>query len=499
MMPPQIEIYAQAAVGRILNAVPEGILIAVFAWAVLRALPRQNSRTRFAVWFAALLAVTALPLLGHFEGNIAALTSRASGFSFAIHLPAHWAAAIFALWLVAAAVAITRLAVGLWQLRELRKSCTPVNVGEMDLLLQRTLAELQTASGSLLDRPVTLASSERVRVPAAIGYWKPMIVLPAWTLREVSASDLGIVLRHEFAHLRRWDDWTNLVQKIARAVFFFHPAVWWIENRLSVEREMACDDTVLAETGNPDGYANCLVTLLEKSVGRRNWSMAQALVHRTREAALRLTQILDRNRPTSTRVSRPVLGAVCAFGFVCLLAVQHAPQFVTFVSDAPATVAHDRGAGPVLAESVVGPAAMVKPAMLPLQGRVSDHPARVVASSWHSRVAPVPKKKAMTSPALIAKSAEEKNKASDATEARVSANTGMEMAPWVEFAALAGPDITQDFAPDFARVPQSVVFVESTEYMGSDVRGVWMLRVWRILVLKPDMNRQMAAPAASST
>ena len=45
-------------------------------------------------------------------------------------------------------------------------------------------------------------------------------------------------------------DWTNLLQKLVRAVFFFHPAVWWIENRLSLEREMACDDMVLAQTAS---------------------------------------------------------------------------------------------------------------------------------------------------------------------------------------------------------------------------------------------------------
>ena len=115
-----------------------------------------------------------------------------------------------------------------------------------------------------------------------------------------------------------------------RALFFFHPAVWWIENRLSVEREMACDDAVLAETANPHGYATCLVSLLEKSLAHRGWSMAQAAVHRAREASMRLAQILDKNRPVATRVSKPALGMVAAFSMVCLVALSQAPQFVAF-------------------------------------------------------------------------------------------------------------------------------------------------------------------------
>ena len=59
-----VQTVAQISVERILNALPEGFLIALFAWALLRVLRRQNSGTRFAVWFLALLTVAALPVLG---------------------------------------------------------------------------------------------------------------------------------------------------------------------------------------------------------------------------------------------------------------------------------------------------------------------------------------------------------------------------------------------------------------------------------------------------
>src|SRR6202011_3024466 len=98
---------------------------------------------------------------------------------------------------------------------------------------------------------------------------RPLVVIPAWARQELSTTELQAILLHELAHLRRWDDWTNLVQKIVGALLFFHPAVWWIEQRLSLEREMACDDVVLAETVSPRGYAECLLSLAEKSLLRR--------------------------------------------------------------------------------------------------------------------------------------------------------------------------------------------------------------------------------------
>jgi len=99
----------------------------------------------------------------------------------------------------------------------------------------------------------------------ATGFFRPMIVIPAWALGELSTEELKVVLLHEAAHLERWDDWTNLTQKVLRALFFFHPVVWWLESKLALEREMACDDLVVAATSSPRAYAECLVSLAEKS------------------------------------------------------------------------------------------------------------------------------------------------------------------------------------------------------------------------------------------
>src|SRR5271156_5651252 len=332
---------AQVSVERILNVLPEGFLIAAFAWALLRILRRQNSGTRFAVWFLALLSVAALPVLGRFGGGQGlvgvGLLSAMPWKSLlpAISIPGRWALFVFLAWALGASVAMVRIAAGFWRLRQLRRGCTAIDATDLHPAVRKTVEAIGAS------RSVTITTSEDVRVPAAIGFWKRTIVLPAWALRELSPDDLNVILLHEFAHLRRWDDWTNLIQKMVRALFFFHPAVWWIENRLAVEREMACDDAVLAETSNPHGYASCLVSLLEKSLAHRlepqRWSMVQAAVNRAREASLRLARILDHNRPKATRIWKPALGVVAVFSMVCLVALPHVPQFVAFDHMAPSS------------------------------------------------------------------------------------------------------------------------------------------------------------------
>jgi bla regulator protein blaR1 len=315
-----IQPLAQFVAERALNSLAGGLLIAAFAWLVLRVVGRQNSGTRFAVWFSALIAIAVLPFVpapGHASGMVHAMRAE-------IILPRFWAVAIFAVWIFFSALAATRMFTGLYNVRRLRRSGVAIET-----------STLHPAVGEMLDqcqaiRPVTVCTSSMVSVPTAVGFFKPVILIPEWALQELPVEELRIILLHEFTHLRRWDDWTNLAQKIVRTVFFFHPAVWWIEKRLSLEREMACDDAVLAETGNPRAYAECLVSLAEKSFVQRSLALAQAAISRACETSARLAQILDVDRPQATRIFKPALGLVTVISAVCLVMLPDAPRLIAF-------------------------------------------------------------------------------------------------------------------------------------------------------------------------
>ncbi len=320
-------LFAQIAAERALNAIPAGLLMAALAWLALRAFGKQSSETRFAVWFMALLAIAALPFVPALGGP----GHVAEGLHAQLTLSSDWARAIFVGWIMIAAVALTRLILGIWRLRRLRKNCTPISLRDLPSGTQQTIEEFRSA------RPVEVCSSPDVRVPTAIGFFKPAVLIPEWTLRELPAEDLKAIVLHELAHLRRGDDWTNLAQKLVRIVFFFHPAVWWIERRLALEREMACDEVVLAETANRRAYAECLVSLAEKSFMHRGVAMAQSLIGRARETSLRLARILDA-APVAPRVFKPVLAVVAGLAALCLVALPGAPRLIAFENSAPSRV-----------------------------------------------------------------------------------------------------------------------------------------------------------------
>ena len=341
--------FAQLAVGRVVNSLPEGLLIALGAWLLLRLMGRQNSGTRFAVWMVALAGVVALPFLNGFGSAQTAILPHAHP---EIAIPAFWAIAFFGLWIAIAVLALARVVAGIWQVRQIRRSCTEIPSAELDPALRELLTGTK--------RPIRLLSSESARVPAALGFRNPAIVLPAWALRDLSAADFRPILIHELAHLRRHDDWTNLLQKAIRAVLFFHPAVWWIDARLSMEREMACDDAVLAATGNARAYAGCLIDLLERGCSRRGWTMAQAAIARAHDASIRIARILRVGSSVTTRVGRGALAVVASLAIACAGFALVTPRLVEFVPMESASAA--QLSMPSLAETVHTQASAVIPA-----------------------------------------------------------------------------------------------------------------------------------------
>jgi beta-lactamase regulating signal transducer with metallopeptidase domain len=328
-----IKAVAETLVLHGVNSLVISAVVAPFVLILLWLLPR-SAAGRFAVWFSALLAIAVFPWID--VGSAGHISSRSiTSARAAITAPAAWAVYLFAAWLGIAVLGLARLGWALWKVHELRTSFAPLEPSLLDSGMRAKIARQQQ------QRAVMLSTSDRVSVPTAVGLVKPAVVIPCWLMKELSPAELNQVLLHELAHLQRWDDWTNLAQKIVKALLFFHPAVWWIERKLSLEREMACDDVVLAESGSPKAYAACLVHLAQKSVMQRSLALAQAAVGRVRQTSLRVAQILsgDRAAARSEHGWKFAVALVSAFAVACLAGVARAPQLVAFNDLQPRIVA----------------------------------------------------------------------------------------------------------------------------------------------------------------
>src|SRR5690242_20588519 len=321
MTPWDFQSVTQAFAGRALNTIAEGVALAGFSWLMLRFVRTPSAVTRFAVWFSTLLAIVFMPVL--LRTGSPGMWQRPQ-----FEIASSWASYLFMGWAVVATGLLIRLAGSLLHVRRLRRACR-----EMDANTAPELFETLRQSG--IRRKVKIFVSDDVRVPTALGFFQPSILFPAWTLAQLSAEELKVILLHELAHLRRWDDWTNLIQKVLKAVFFFHPAVWWIEGRLSLEREMACDDLVLEQTGSASSYAASLVSVAEKAFSERTraqraLALAQSAIGRVRQTSLRIAQILEPGRTGVKSGWRLALTLTSGLLAVVLFGMPYAPELISF-------------------------------------------------------------------------------------------------------------------------------------------------------------------------
>ncbi|MFZ1375655.1 MAG: M56 family metallopeptidase, partial [Geothrix sp.] len=135
-----------------------------------------------------------------------------------------------------------------------RRSASPV-AAEWHLVLSRLCRELK------LSRTVRLLQSAAVEVPTALGWLRPVILLPACALAGLSPLQLEAILAHELAHIRRGDFLVNLLQSLVEVLLFYHPAIWWLSARIRAERELCCDDVAASLCGDPLILARALTDL----------------------------------------------------------------------------------------------------------------------------------------------------------------------------------------------------------------------------------------------
>jgi beta-lactamase regulating signal transducer with metallopeptidase domain len=348
-----IEAIARQAAEAMLNGLWQGTALVALVWCLLKVIPRTNATTRYVIWWGTLIAVICLPIVSSraplttngdtaLESQEAPSNSSEIAFSlnadpvtnrtrlsepavesislneasrqtrteqmqleqtdpaqsiFPVRLPARWAIFFFAAWTVIVFVMMGRVVWSYCHLRRLKRNCSPPSQHCQDRLKP-------WLTHARLKRSVRLCISEETSVPMVIGFMKPVIVIPQSLARELTEEEFEQVVLHEIAHVRRRDDWMKLAQKLIEALLFFHPAVLWLGRRLNLEREIACDDSVISLTGKARPYAACLIKLLELTSLRQSSLLAPGAVTIKRQISSRVEMIVDKRRNATLILSK---------------------------------------------------------------------------------------------------------------------------------------------------------------------------------------------------
>lgn len=323
---------SQQAAAIAVTTVWQGAVIACGLAICLRLAPRTTAAHRFAIWAAAFVALVSLPFV-KLAANIP--VGAASGASYAglgsaagplLSIDARWGLLIAALWAVATAYRAVDLAIHAFRLRMLWRDAVPVDV-------EGSLKELLAVSRPASRRgAVEVCTTTTLQRPSVIGFLEPRILIPDWLFARLTAGELEQIVLHEAEHLRRHDDWTNLLQKLGLVLFPLNPALVWIERRLCREREMACDESVIEITHAPRAYAACLASLAERGLERRAEALSLGAWQRRPELVHRVHSILRRKRTLGVAGTRALLGALGCSLLFGSIELARCPQLVAFVS-----------------------------------------------------------------------------------------------------------------------------------------------------------------------
>jgi beta-lactamase regulating signal transducer with metallopeptidase domain len=312
----------QLAASSLVSSLWQGTVLAASVALALRLMPRATAAVRASAWAAVFAVLAVLPFFHIFAGH----GHHASGVHNAIvELDVRWSYAIAVVWLAASLYRAGTLATSALRLRRIWKRATTVDAG--------------AAASLMVDTRVEICTSEDVACPSVIGFFSPRILIPANLFGGLSQPELEHIVLHEMGHLRRRDDWINLLQKIGLVLFPLNPVLLWIERRLCLEREMACDDDVLRVTRAPKDYAKCLTDLAERRLGQRVASLSLGAWERQSELSRRVYSILRRGDGMSRTQARVVLGAL-VIGLVGGAAeVSRCPRLVSFAPSKDVQVA----------------------------------------------------------------------------------------------------------------------------------------------------------------
>lgn len=162
---------------------------------------------------------------------------------------------------------------------------------------------------------VPIIALESATEPAVFGLFHPVLLLPRGIEQRLSPKQMEAVLAHELCHIRRRDNLQYALHRLVSTIFWFHPAVWVIRKHLLLERELACDEAVLAQGGAPDLYAEGILSVCRWHLEAAPECMAGISGMELKE---RVRRILAARPAASLSLWRRVLLAVVAGGVISL-------------------------------------------------------------------------------------------------------------------------------------------------------------------------------------
>jgi beta-lactamase regulating signal transducer with metallopeptidase domain len=173
---------------------------------------------------------------------------------------------------------------------------------------KRTEQAVSSCSRAMGLNPIPVLEMDALSGPALFGVWRPRLLFPLGLADQLSDEELRLVVLHELGHLKRRDLFLQGLLVVSQAVHWFNPLVWLAGRLAREDRELACDEFVMAHTSHSGShaYAKTLLRVLGLSRPGRPMLPAVGILETKNQIKQRILMI---TKYQSTNARRIMLGA----------------------------------------------------------------------------------------------------------------------------------------------------------------------------------------------
>ncbi|MFC5627143.1 M56 family metallopeptidase [Algoriphagus winogradskyi] len=297
------------------------VLIGAGLWLLLKLFRKKSPAFKYTMGLAA-LGLTVVAALGTFIYEISSFTptplfdrmaliagapqamqsSSTFGIDAVIAMSVNWIELQLPLlvnfWFVGALLFLFRLFSSLSEVRTLRKSSSKPQDFQLEKMLYRLMGKMDVSKN------VEIRLTSSGVSPITFGFLKPIILIPAGLIFQLTPVQLEAIIAHELAHVKRNDYLINLIQSALEVMFFYHPCYWWMNQTVKELRENAADDLAVKIGVTPKELAYSLAEVL--NFAKQNPpELALAAGKRRNPTLQRIKRILG--HPAQTYPQNPII------------------------------------------------------------------------------------------------------------------------------------------------------------------------------------------------
>jgi bla regulator protein BlaR1 len=252
----------------------QGLLVALILKSLLFIVDKNKSKLRYTLATLAMLVNGILAVLTYtmvypdtssgMSNNLSPipltslvneLTQQNALFTYQELLPsilAHSLPYLSLFWLATITILASKLLIEIRNVNNLPKHSSVFPSSALSVRFEELAKQIK------LTKTPKLLISLKAEVPMAIGWLKPVVLLPATMVTGLNSAQLEMLILHELAHIRRHDYLVNFLQTLIELLFFFHPSVHWVGKQMRNEREYCSDDIAVEHCGDAIAYAHTL-------------------------------------------------------------------------------------------------------------------------------------------------------------------------------------------------------------------------------------------------